>query len=102
VRVEVVLGHALQAFAVELAGGIDWYLVEEDDLLGRLVADAFTRELDEVGGNDGDRVGIGVEPDAPEIAEVDAASERPSIGILPPLRPNRAPEVTAQWPPRGA
>jgi hypothetical protein len=40
VRVEVVLRHALQSDTVELAGRVGRHLVEEDDLLGGLVADA--------------------------------------------------------------
>ena len=39
VRVQVVLGHPLQADAVDLAGRVERHLVEEDDLLRRLVAD---------------------------------------------------------------
>jgi hypothetical protein len=53
VRVQVVFGHALQADAVDLAGRVERHLVEEDDLLGCLVADALAAEVDQVGGRSG-------------------------------------------------
>src|SRR3954453_16770741 len=49
VRVEVVLGHPLQPGPVDLAGWIERHLVEEDDLLRRLVADPLATEDDQVG-----------------------------------------------------
>lgn len=47
---QVVFGHPLEADAVDLAGRVERHLVEEDDLLGSLVADAFAAEDDQVGG----------------------------------------------------
>ena len=38
----------LERDPVELAGGVHRHLVEEHHLLGRLVADALARELDEL------------------------------------------------------
>ena len=41
VRVEVVLGHPLEPDPIDLAGRIERHLVEEDNLLRCLVADAL-------------------------------------------------------------
>jgi hypothetical protein len=48
--VEVVLGHPLEAYAVDLAGRVQRHVVEDDDLLRRPVADALAAEVNEVGG----------------------------------------------------
>src|SRR5262249_14939773 len=49
VWVEVVLGHLLEPGAVDLAGRVEWHLLEVDDLLGSLVADSIAAEDDQVG-----------------------------------------------------
>ena len=46
---EVVLGHPLESDAVDLPGRVERHLVEDDDLLGGLVADPLATEPDEVG-----------------------------------------------------
>jgi hypothetical protein len=46
---EVILGHSLQLNAIDLAGRVERHLVEEDDLLRCLVADALSAEDDQVG-----------------------------------------------------
>jgi len=42
---EVIFCQALEAHAVDLAGGVERHLVEDDDLFGRLVADAVEAPL---------------------------------------------------------
>jgi len=37
----VVLRQSLQTNAVNLARGVEWHLIEDDDLLGSLIADAL-------------------------------------------------------------
>lgn len=49
-RVEVVLGHLLEADAVDLAGRVERHLLEEEDLLGGLVADLLAAVDDQVSG----------------------------------------------------
>ena len=46
---QVVFGHPLQADAVDLAGRVERHLVEEDDLLGGLVADPLAAVDDQIG-----------------------------------------------------
>jgi len=50
VDVEVVFGHSLEADAIDLAGRVEWHVVEEDDFLGGLVTDPLAAEADQVGG----------------------------------------------------
>ena len=49
VRVEVVLRHSLEPGPIDLAGRIERHLVQEDNLVRRLVADALAAEDDQVG-----------------------------------------------------
>jgi hypothetical protein len=49
-RMQVVFGHLLQTGTVDLAGRVERHLVEEEDLLRRLVANALAAVDDQVGG----------------------------------------------------
>ena len=46
---QMVLGEAVGGRAVDLAGRVEWQVLEDDDLFGRLVTDAVATERDDVG-----------------------------------------------------